>query len=219
MQELSTIQQIAIAIVPVMLAITVHEAAHGYVADRLGDKTARLAGRVTLNPFKHVDPIGTVVLPLGMYVLTGFMFGWAKPVPVNWRNLGHPKRDSAIVAAAGPLSNFIMLLGWSLLLAFIPSIAQMSEWAAVPLFHMARFGILINAILMVLNLLPLLPLDGGRILSAFLPSRLAYQYNKTEPWGFVILLVLLFTGLLGKILMPAIQFFGGLGASLAGILW
>ncbi len=219
MQELSTIQQIAIAILPVLLAITVHEAAHGYVADRLGDKTARLAGRVTLNPLKHIDPIGTIVLPLGMYVLTGFMFGWAKPVPVNWRNLGKPKRDSAIVAAAGPFSNFIMLLGWSLLLAFIPVVGQVSAWAAAPLFHMATFGILINAILMVLNLLPLLPLDGGRIVSSFLPAKIAYQYNKTESWGFIILLVLLFTGLLGKILTPAIQFFGGLGSSLARILW
>ena len=112
-----------------------------------------------------------------------------------------------------------MLLGWSLLLALMPLLAQMSQWIAVPLYHMATFGILINAILMVLNLLPLLPLDGGRIVSAFLPARMAYQYNKTESWGFIILLVLLFTGLLGKILMPAIQFFGGLGTSLAGILW
>jgi Zn-dependent protease len=219
MQELSTVQQIAIAILPVILAITVHEAAHGFVADKLGDKTARLAGRVTLNPFKHIDPIGTVVLPLGMYVLTGFMFGWAKPVPVNWRNLRKPKRDSAIVAAAGPFSNFVMLLAWSLLLAFMPLIGEMSQWAAVPLFHMATFGILINAILMVLNLLPLLPLDGGRIVSSFLPAKIAYQYNKTESWGFVILLVLLFTGLLGKILTPAIHFFGGMGTSLAGLLW
>ena len=219
MQELSTVQQIAIAILPVILAITVHEAAHGFVADKLGDKTARLAGRVTLNPFKHIDPIGTVVLPLGMYVLTGFMFGWAKPVPVNWRNLRKPKRDSAIVAAAGPFSNFVMLMIWSLLLAFMPMIGQVSQWAAVPLFNMATFGILINAILMVLNLLPLLPLDGGRIVSSFLPAKVAYQYNKTESWGFIILLVLLFTGLLGKILTPAIHFFGGMGTSLAGLLW
>ena len=169
MESLSLVQELSVAILPIMLAITVHEAAHGLVADKLGDKTARMAGRVTLNPLKHIDPLGTVVLPLLMYALSGFMFGWAKPVPVNWRNLHHPRRDTALVAIAGPAANFIMILIWALLLAVSRELAQSNTWIAVPLYHMANFGILINAILMALNLLPILPLDGGRVLNSLLP--------------------------------------------------
>ena len=205
MQSLTTIQQLAVAIVPIMLAITVHEAAHGLVADKLGDHTARAQGRVTLNPFKHIDPIGTIILPLAMYLLSGFMFGWAKPVPVNWRNLKQPRRDTAIVAAAGPAANFIMLLLWPVIYLLGMQLSGQSTWVAEPLYYMMFFGVQINAVLMVLNLLPLLPLDGGRILSSFLPPRLAYNFSKTERWGFLILIALLVSGILSMILTPFVK--------------
>jgi len=203
--ELTLVQQLSVAVLPILLAVTVHEAAHGLIADKLGDHTARAAGRVTLNPIKHIDPIGTIILPLAMYALSGFMFGWAKPVPVNWRNLSNPRRDTALVAAAGPAANFIMLLGWTLILVLATNFAQTSSWVSVPLIHMARFGMLINAVLMALNLLPLLPLDGGRILNSFLPARAAISFSKLEPYGFFILIGLLVSGLLAKVLMPAVQ--------------
>jgi len=217
MQSLSLIQELSIAILPVILAITVHEAAHGLAADKLGDRTARLAGRVTLNPFKHIDPLGTVILPLAMYALSGFMFGWAKPVPVNWRNLGQPRRDTALVAIAGPLANFGMLLFWSVMLA-VPGFLSLNEWIGVPLFLMAQYGILINAVLMALNLLPLLPLDGGRVLNSLLPVKLATIFSKTEPWGLLIMIGLLVSGLLQKILGPAIDILKHLSVQIAGIL-
>ncbi len=217
MQSLTLVQQLAVAIVPVMLAITVHEAAHGLIADKLGDHTARAAGRVTLNPLKHIDPLGTVILPLVMYALSGFMFGWAKPVPVNWRNLSNPRRDTAIVAAAGPAANFIMLLVWTLILVLASKYADASHWVSEPLIHMARIGMLINAVLMALNLLPLLPLDGGRIVTSFMPPKMAMSFSKVEPYGFIILIGLLVTGLLSKILMPAVQVLIQFSAMLVGI--
>jgi Zn-dependent protease len=217
MQSLSLIQELSIAIVPIMLAITVHEAAHGLVADKLGDQTARLAGRVTINPFKHIDPLGTIVLPLVMYALSGFMFGWAKPVPVNWRNLGQPRRDTALVAIAGPLANFVMLLLWSFMLA-VPVLLSLNEWIGLPLFLMAQYGILINAVLMALNLLPVLPLDGGRVLSSLLPAKVAIMFAKTEPWGLLIMVGLLVSGLLQKILGPAIEILKHLSVQISGIL-
>ena len=219
MQSLSWVQQIAIGFLHIMLAITVHEAAHGLVADKLGDNTARMAGRVTLNPFKHIDPLGTIILPLVMYLLTGFMFGWAKPVPVDWRKLNNPRRDTALVAVAGPLANFLMLLVWSAIFALSPQIAGWSTWVGVPLFHMATFGILINAVLMALNLLPLLPLDGGRIVSSLLPANAAMLYQKSEPWGFLILIGLLATGVLARILMPAVSFLEIISARIVGIIF
>jgi Zn-dependent protease len=217
MQSLSLIQELSIAIVPILLAITVHEAAHGLVADKLGDKTARLAGRVTLNPFKHIDPLGTIILPLAMYAMSGFMFGWAKPVPVNWRNLRQPRRDTALVAIAGPLANFVMLLLWSVMLA-IPTYLSLNEWVGVPFFLMAQYGILINAVLMALNLLPILPLDGGRVLNSLLPAKMAVLFAKTEPWGLLIMIGLLVSGLLQKILGPAIEILKQLAVQIAGIL-
>lgn len=216
MQSLTTIQTIAVAIVPVMLAITVHEAAHGFVADKLGDRTARLAGRVTLNPLKHIDWLGTVILPMAMFILSGFMFGWAKPVPVNWRNLHNPRRDTALVALAGPGANFVMLIFWSIMLV-VPSLLQLGQWSAVPLYYMASYGILINAVLMALNLLPILPLDGGRVLNSLLPASLSQAYQKTEPWGLLILIALLVTGLLQLILWPFIEILQAFSALIAGI--
>ena len=218
MQSLTLVQQLAVAIVPVMLAITVHETAHGYVADKLGDHTARSLGRVTLNPVKHIDPVGTIILPLLMYAFFNFMFGWAKPVPVNWRNLKNPRRDTALVAVAGPMANFIMLIFWSVILAVSAQIAGWSPWIGVPLFHMATIGVLINAVLMALNLLPLLPLDGGRIVNSLLPAKISQAYEKTEPWGFFILIGLLVTGILFKILMPVISLLGMISEQIVGII-
>lgn len=195
--------QLSIWLVPVLLAITIHEAAHGWAAEKLGDDTARRLGRVTANPIKHVDPFGTIALPgLLLLLQAPFLFGWAKPVPVNFGRLRNPKADMLWVAAAGPFVNLLMAVGWAILF----TIAARSEPGAysVPMLKMADAGIQINAVLMVLNLLPIPPLDGGRIAVSLLPDRLAWQFARLEPFGFPILLVLLFTGILGEILWPLI---------------
>ena len=191
-----------------LLAITLHEAAHGYVARHFGDPTADLAGRISLNPLRHIDPVGTILVPAGILALSslagggGILFGWAKPVPVNFGRLRNPKADMLWVAAAGPFVNLVMAVGWAILF----TIAARSEPGAysVPMLKMADAGIQINAVLMVLNLLPIPPLDGGRIAVSLLPDRLAWQFARLEPFGFPILLVLLFTGILGEILWPLI---------------
>jgi Zn-dependent protease len=207
--DLNLVQVIAIYALPVILAITLHEAAHGYVAMRFGDMTAYAAGRVTLNPIKHIDPVGTIALPLALLALGklfgggGMLFGWAKPVPVNFANLRHPKRDMLWVAAAGPLSNLAMALLWAIVAKL--SLAMSQSAIALPLALMGAAGVLVNLILMVLNLLPLPPLDGGRILTSLLPHRMAYAFARVEPYGFIILLVLLFTGALGYVLWPLVS--------------
>jgi Zn-dependent protease len=202
MLELSLVQKISIWVVPVLLGITVHEVMHGFVARKLGDNTAFMLGRLTLNPLKHVDPVGTVLIP-GLLVLlqAGFLFGYAKPVPINWRNLRHPKRDMALVAAAGPLSNLVMAIAWALLIR----LGAMLGEPGVPLMYMGVAGITINIILMVLNLLPLPPLDGGRVMTGLLPGPLAYRFSRIEPYGFFILIGLLVTGILGLVLWPVIS--------------
>ncbi|MFA5938002.1 MAG: site-2 protease family protein [Sinimarinibacterium sp.] len=197
--ELTLVQKIAVWALPVLLAITVHEASHGYVARMLGDRTAEAAGRLSLNPLRHIDPVGTILVPGLLLALGGFLFGWAKPVPVNFRNLRHPRRDMAFVAAAGPLSNFAMALVWALLLKLaLASSAGEGIW--VGLRYMAVAGITINLVLMVLNLLPLPPLDGGRVLNGLVSESLAQRLDRIEPYGLVILVVLMATGLLGQIL-------------------
>ena len=217
----SLISALAIWALPVLLAITLHEAAHGYVARHFGDPTADLAGRITLNPLRHIDPVGTLLVPASILALSslfgagGILFGWAKPVPVNFSRLRNPKADMLWVAAAGPFTNLIMALGWAILFR----IALVGEPGAytLPLLKMADAGMQINAVLMVLNLLPLPPLDGGRIAVSLLPHHLAWRFARLEPYGFPILLVLLFTGVLGAILWPLIAGFRFLLGALIGI--
>ena len=206
MYEFSLVQKIIIAAIPIIFAITVHEVAHGWVASKLGDPTAKLAGRLTLNPVKHVDLLGTIAVPLIMIALTPFAFGWAKPVPVDWRNLRQPRRDMALVAAAGPGANVIMLALWTLLLSSMATTGSDISYLSTLLIEMARVGIIINIVLIALNLLPLPPLDGSRIVTSFLSPGAAYKYNLLERWGLPILVVLIFTGVLGKILHPLIGF-------------
>jgi len=197
------IQTISIAAIPVLFAITLHEAAHGYVARHFGDMTAYQQGRISLNPMRHIDPIGTVLVPLLTMLVGGILFGWAKPVPVNFAALRHPKKDMLWVAIAGPASNLVMALGWALLYKMAWMIP--GNYFAEPLIGMAEIGIQINVVLMVLNLLPLPPLDGGRVAVSMLPHRQAYQLAKIEPYGMFILIFLLITNLLGLILWPMVR--------------
>jgi len=201
--------KIVISAIPILFAITVHEASHGYVAKHFGDLTAEKMGRISLNPFRHIDPIGTIVLPAITLIVGGVLFGWAKPVPVNFANLRNPKKDMLWVAAAGPASNLVMAIVWGILLGFVQRGLQSGEFpiAANLFIDMAYVGITINIVLMVLNLLPMPPLDGGRIAVSLLPNNLAMQLSRIEQYGFIILIALMFTGVLGKILSPFIGFF------------
>lgn len=204
--EFNLLQTLAIYALPVIFAITLHEAAHGYVARHFGDNTAYVLGRVSLNPVRHIDMVGTILVPLLILITSkllgsgGILFGWAKPVPVDFSALRHPKRDMLWVAVAGPLANLLMAMLWALTLK-IALITPLNAFT-LPLSLMAEAGITVNLVLMVLNLLPILPLDGGRIAVSLLPNRLAYSYSRLEPYGFPILLVLLFTNTLGIILNP-----------------
>ncbi len=201
MNAVALVQQVLVFAIPVVFAITVHEVAHGWVAGKLGDPTAKVLGRLTLNPVKHADPIGTVALPLLMIFLSVPPFGWAKPVPVDWRNLRQPRRDMAIVAAAGPAANLAMLILWIIFLMLLNAAGGSTAFTYL-LQDMAVVGIKINVVIMILNLFPLPPLDGSRIVAAFLSPSWAARYAKLEPWGFVILVALLFSGILGALLWP-----------------
>ncbi len=202
MEELSFLQRIVVWIVPILFAITVHETAHGWMAMRLGDPTARMLGRLTLNPIKHIDPLGTVLVPGLLLLFGGFIFGWAKPVPVTWQNLKNPRRDMALVALAGPLANLGMALVWGML---IQVGLALNGAASAYLVYSGVAGVFINTLLMVLNLLPLPPLDGGRVASGLLRGKLAWHFDRLEPYGFPILVILLVTGLLGEILWPVVS--------------
>jgi len=203
------VQTVAIYALPVLLAITLHEAAHGYVARHFGDMTAYAQGRVSLNPARHIDLVGTIIVPVAILVLTklaggaGMLFGWAKPVPVNYSALRRPRQHMLWVAAAGPGANLAMALAWAA--CFKAADVLPANYFTQATLLMARAGIEVNVILMLLNLLPILPLDGGRIVASLLPSRLAWRYAKLEPWGLPILLLLLFTSALGVILSPMIS--------------
>jgi Zn-dependent protease len=205
MIDLTLIQKITIWALPLIFAITLHEVAHGYVASLFGDQTARLSGRLTLNPIKHIDPFGTILVPFLMLLVSHFIFGWAKPVPVDPRNLRNPRRDMALVALAGPLSNLIMAFFWGLV-AKLGLMAALSNhsWSGIPLIYMGKAGMVINIVLGVLNLIPLPPLDGGRVMSALLTRRAAYVFSLIEPYGFIILIALLLTGILTSIITPIV---------------
>jgi Zn-dependent protease len=205
----SLVQTVAIYALPLLFAITLHEAAHGYVARYFGDMTAHAQGRISLNPLRHIDMVGTLAVPILILVTSklaggaGFLFGWAKPVPVNYSALRRPKQNMIWVAAAGPAANLVMALGWALL--FKVAEAFPVNALTVPLHLVCVAGIQVNVVLMVLNLLPILPLDGGRIVASLLPRRVAGQYARLEPWGFPILLLLLFSGYLGVLLRPMVD--------------
>ncbi len=199
------IQQLSLIALPLLFAITVHEAAHGWAALKLGDDTAYHLGRLTLNPIKHIDPIGTILLPLFMFFTAGFAFGWAKPVPVNFLRLRRPRRDMALVALAGPMANLLMAILWGII-AKIGMMMGDTFPATTFLFLAGIYGVMINVALMILNLLPILPLDGGRILHGLLPPKMGDAYGELEPYGLIVLVVLLATGILGKIIGPGIMF-------------
>lgn len=205
MMSFNMAQQVSVWLLPVLFAITVHEVAHGWVARKLGDPTAMMMGRLTLNPFKHIDPVGTVLVPLILLLLPGgFIFGWAKPVPVTWKNLRNPKKDMALVAIAGPAANLLMAIFWAIILKIGILLSVQGDPNSMFLAAIGIAGIFINAILMMLNLIPLPPLDGGRVLVSLLPGPLAWKVSRLEPYGFFILVALLATGILGAIIGPPI---------------
>ena len=200
------VRGISIWALPVVLAVILHEVAHGWVADRLGDNTARFMGRLTLNPLKHIDPIGTILIPIMLLVAgSPFLFGYAKPVPVDMRKLNNPRRDMVWVAAAGPATNLILALASTLLLALAVQMPQGMNWMAEPLALMCQASIIINLVLCIFNLIPLPPLDGGRVAVGLLPGPMAYQLARLEPYGFMIIVALLFLGVLGKVIGPLVM--------------
>ena len=196
---MTDIQTLLIWVIPVLFAITVHETAHGWVASKLGDHTARMMGRLTLNPIKHIDPVGTILVPALLYLSSaGFLFGWAKPVPINFSALRSPKKDMLWVALAGPGVNLLMAIGWLIIVAIANTLN-------IPFLEfMGGAGIFVNLLLAIFNLLPIPPLDGGRVISSLLPGRLAYQYDQLEPYGLFILVGLLFLGVFQNIIWPII---------------
>ncbi len=232
--ELTLIQKIAVFALPVVFAITLHEAAHGYVARHFGDMTAHAQGRISLNPIRHIDLVGTIIVPIVILVASkiaganGVLFGWAKPVPVNYSALRKPKQHMAWVAAAGPISNLFQAVAWAIFsrigmlssgrsdawmevsrqygsAGVIEGVLRHGHGVAEFLVGMGAAGLLVNLVFMLLNLVPIPPLDGGRIVTSLLPNRAAWRFAKIEPWGLSILLLLLFTNYLGVLLNPLIH--------------
>lgn len=216
MDQYSIEQLIVAGIVPVLFAITLHEVAHGWVARQLGDDTAERLGRLSINPLHHIDPLGTIIIPgLMIAMKTGFMFGWAKPVPVDFGRLRNPRRDMALVAIAGPVSNLLMGIFWALVARGAGLLGE-SPYAE-PLLLMSMIGILFNAMLALVNLIPIPPLDGGRLMVGILPYPLADKVARLEPYGFYILLALMFTGILGLFLGLPMHLLRGLLMEIAGL--
>ncbi|PZO12403.1 MAG: site-2 protease family protein [Burkholderiales bacterium] len=191
------VQTVALYAIPVLFAITLHEAAHGYAARHFGDRTAELMGRITINPIKHIDPVGTIAMPLILYFATAgaFLFGYAKPVPVNFGRLRNPKRDMIWVALAGPGANFFQAIAWTVLLYVLVALGVQEQF----FLQMCRAGVLVNLVMFAFNLFPLPPLDGGRILVGLLPMRQAELVSRVEPWGFFIVMALVITGVVGNL--------------------
>jgi Zn-dependent protease len=214
MNQLSLLQVLAVAAIPVLFAITIHEVAHGWVARHFGDRTAEMLGRLTVNPLKHIDPIGTVVVPALALMTTGFLFGWAKPVPVATRNLRNPRRDMMFVAAAGPGANILMAVFW----AFFTKLVTMSGFEGMTLqffLTMGQIGVFINVILAVFNMVPIPPLDGGRVLSGLLPPSASTKLDAMEPYGLIIVLAFIFFA--WGYLRPVITAVTGFIMSIAGL--
>ena len=207
---------IAVWAIPILFAITLHEAAHGWVANKLGDPTAKNLGRITLNPIKHIDPVGTIVVPLFLATVSPFVMGWAKPVPVEPRYFKSPLLDMALVAVAGPVSNFFMACIWAMFIQLAFLLLDQSQLLSF-LAEMGEKGIIINIVLMVLNLLPIPPLDGGRVVAGILPPKLALPFMQLERFGMVIILLLLVSGILGKIMWPVVVHFVNLVGFIFGL--
>ena len=203
------VQTVLIYALPVLFAITIHEAAHGYVARYLGDNTAYMMGRVTLNPIKHIDPIGTILMPLMLYFATSgaFLFGYAKPVPVNFAQLRRPKRDMVWVALAGPASNFIQAILWAIAFTVLVATDVNERF----FLEMCKAGVLVNLVMWAFNLFPLPPLDGGRVLMGLLPARLAYPFSRIEPWGLFIVMALVIAHVVGDYWLRPLIALGYLG--------
>jgi Zn-dependent protease len=210
----SFLRTLSVAAIPVVFGITLHEVAHGWMARRFGDRTAEMLGRLSLNPLKHVDPVGTVLVPLLMLWWGGFLFGWAKPVPVNSRLMRDPRRAMIAVASAGPLANFVMALGWAVGLRAADMLpAGLGEFVG----EMASFGLFFNVLLALFNLLPIPPLDGGRVLRGFVSGSFGRLLDSVEPYGTIIVVALLATGVLNRLMGPMLNAVGGALLYLAGV--